>query len=269
MPFYTSLLTPFDSRARVDLARLRAHVLWLSAQGVDGFLVTGSTGELPYLSDREREAVHRTTLDAARGKVVFPCTWDPNPATTAYLTDAAREQGAAAVVVPPPAWYRVDDATCRVWFEGVAGKGIPVLALHDPRHVPTPMSPKLYGELRAASTLAGMVDGGGDVYRLERMSKQDPGAIWAKGDQVLPAVAKMGTLAGFVSVIANVWPSFCLRLFRSGEHQLEVALVERLNRVERAGGIRALKALTRMGCRAPLPEPADELLMGLAPAEGP
>ncbi|MCA9493500.1 MAG: dihydrodipicolinate synthase family protein [Myxococcales bacterium] len=269
MAFYTSLLTPFDSRARVDLARLRAHVLWLSTQGVDGFLVTGTTGELPYLSDREREAVHRTVLDAARGKVVFAYTWDPNPATTAYLTDAAREQGAGAVVVPPPAWYRVDDATSRAWFESVAGKGIPVLAMHDPHHIATPMTPRLYAALRAAGTVTGMVDAGGDVYRLERMANEDPGVIWAKGDAVLPTAARSTQLAGFVSVIANVWPSFCMRLFRSGEHQLEVALVERLNRVERAGGIRALKALTRMGCRAPMIEPADELLMGLPPAEGP
>ena len=58
-------------------------------------------------------------------------------------------------------------------------------------------------------------------------------------------------------------------LFRSGEAQLEDALVDRVNRVRRAGGLRALKSLLRMGCRAPLVEPADDALMGLAPAEGP
>ena len=63
MAFVVSLLTPFDPRGRVDLARLRAHVLWLSACGVEGFIAGGAAGEFLYLSDREREAVHRTVLD--------------------------------------------------------------------------------------------------------------------------------------------------------------------------------------------------------------
>lgn len=269
MQFLVSLLTPFDSRGRVDLARLRAHVLWLAAQGIEGFVATESTGELLYLSDREREAIHRTVLDAARGRVVYPCTWDPNPATTAYLTDAAREQGAAGVTVPPPVWDLVDDATARAWFEGVASKGLPVLALHDPQHVPTPVGPSLYQDLREANLVAGLLDASQDVYRLRRMAASDPGKVFALGDAVLGEGASIEHLAGFVSVIGNVWPSFCLRLLRSSEQQLGLALLDRVNRVRKAGGFRALKALTRMGCRAPMLEPADEALMGLAPAEGP
>ena len=69
---------------------------------------------------------------------------------------------------------------------------------------------------------------------------------------------RIPTLGGFVSAIANVWPSFCLRLFRSGESQLEDALVDRCNRIRATGGLRALKALLRMGCRAPLIEQIDQ-----------
>jgi 4-hydroxy-tetrahydrodipicolinate synthase len=267
--FYAALLTPFDTRGRVDLARLRAHVLWLAAQGIDGFVPTGSTGEFLYLTDREREAVHRTVLDAARGRPVYPCTWDPSQSTTLFLTEAARDQGASGVLMPPPLYYTVDDRVVRAWYEAVAEKGLPILAYHNPQHIHTAISPSLYEELRKAELIAGMKDASEDPHRLRRMAKLDPGAVLASGDRAIGIAPRIPHLGGFISSIANVWPSFCLRLFRSGESQLEDALIERVNRIRAAGGLRALKALLRMGCRAPLIEPLDAELIGLPPAEGP
>jgi 4-hydroxy-tetrahydrodipicolinate synthase len=267
--FYVALLTPFDTRGRVDLARLRAHVLWLAAQGIDGFVPTGSTGEFLYLTDREREAVHRTVLDAARGRPVYPCTWDASQSTTLFLTEAARDQGASGVLVPPPVYYDVDDRVVHTWYEAIAEKGLPVLAYHNPRHLKTTISPSLYAELRRSDLIAGMQDACEDPHRLARMASQDPGAILAGGDRMIGIAPRIPQLGGFVSAIANVWPSFCLRLFRSGESQLEDALVDRVNRIRASGGLMALKALLRMGCRAPLIEPLDEALIGLPPAEGP
>ena len=269
MKFHVAVLTPFDRDHRVDLARLRAHVLWLAAEGMDGFLVTAMAGEFLYLSQREREAVHRTVIDAAQGRSVYPMTWDPSPTTTLYLTEASYEQGAAGVLAPPPLLYSLEDAAIQHWFTSIAGIGVPVWGWHDPHRLHTAISPHLYATLRQEGILAGLVDDSEDVWRLKRLAEQDPAAVHAGGDRILAKVTEMNGIAAFVSVLANAWPSFCLRLFRAGEHQLEDAMVERVNRVERAGGIRALKALLRMGCRSPLVEPHDDALMGLPTAEVP
>ena len=186
MQFLVATLTPFDSRGKVDLGRLRAHVLWLASVGVDGFLPTGTTGEFLYLSDREREAVHRTVLDAAGALPVYPCTWDPSPATTAYLSDAAREGGASGIILPPPLYYAVDDRVVVRWYTEVAGKArLPVLAYHHPGHIKTVISPSVYEQLRKSDVLAGMLDVSGDVFRLKRMAASDPGAIYAGNDAIL------------------------------------------------------------------------------------
>ncbi|MEZ4237620.1 MAG: dihydrodipicolinate synthase family protein [Myxococcota bacterium] len=237
--------------------------------GVDGFVPTGTTGEFLYLTDREREAVHRTVLDAARGRPVYPCTWDASQSTALFLTEAARDQGASGVLMPPPLYYEVDDRVARAWFEAVAEKGLPILAYHDPKHLHSAVSSSLYEEMRRSELVAGMLDASEDVHRLRRVAAADPGAVLAGGDRMLAAAPRIPNLGGFISSIANVWPSFCLRLFRSGESQLEDALVERVNRIHAAGGLRALKALLRMGCRPPLIEPLDAELIGLPPAEGP
>lgn len=268
--FYVATVTPFDARGRVDLARLRAHVLWLGTQGVNGFVPTGSTGEFLYLTDREREAIHRTVLDTARGLPVYPCTWDPSPATTQYLTDAAREQGASGVLLPPPLYYDLPDDLLEAWYRRLRDAcQLPILAYHAPAHVPSAISTALYLRLRQDEVVVGMEDASGDIHRLQRLCDADPGAVFASDDRILARARRIRTLGGFVSAIGNVWPSFCARVYRKGESQLDDALADRVARLRKAGGIRAMKSLLRMGCRGPLVAPPDEALEGLPPTEAP
>jgi 4-hydroxy-tetrahydrodipicolinate synthase len=267
---FVALLTPFDRRGKPDLPRLRAHILWLVGQGVDGFFATGTTGEFPYLSSREREAVHRTTIDAAAGRPVYVCAWDPSPTTIIYLTDAAADQGATGIFLPPPLFYPVDDALLERTYRDLAKRAkLPILGYHHPRRFPTPMRTQLYAKLRADNVLAGLKDSSMDLFRLSRLAAADPNAIFAGGDRMLAQVTRIPRLGGFVSAIGNVWPSFCGRLLKQGETQLEDALIDRVNRVRRAGGPRALKALMRMGCRAPLLAPSKAALEGLPAPEQP
>ncbi|MCB9694111.1 MAG: dihydrodipicolinate synthase family protein [Alphaproteobacteria bacterium] len=266
MLFLTALPSPFDPRGKLDLGALRAHVLWLMAKGVDGFVPTAITGEFLYLSDREREAVHRTVLDAARGMPVYPFTWDPNPATTRYLTDAAAEQGASGAVVPPPLLYRLDDDAIAAWYRLVReNSGLPVLAYHDPGRLCSGVHHETYVALRKEGVLAGIVDGSGDPWRLQRLCDVDPGAVFGGSDRLLVDAPQIRFLGGFVSVIANLWPDFCIRILRNREDQLRAALLDRVATVEAAGGVRAMKATLGMGCRAPLIRP-DESGLDRIPA---
>lgn len=262
-----SLLTPFDRQGKVDLGRLRAHVLWLTAAGVEGFIPTSSAGELLYLNARERQAIHRTVLDAARFATVIPCIWDPNPTTTVTLAEAARSEGAKAVVVPPPLYYDLDQKVIGDWYRGLAHRiGVPVYAMHAPRHVASTLSDPLYRALRAEGVLAGMEDASEDAFRVKRLVADDPNAIFASGDRVLIQASRLEGVGGVVSSLANAWPSLVLRIHQ-GELQLADALMERIHLVKRAGGLRALKGLLDMGCRWPLPPVEKEALEGLPPKE--
>jgi 4-hydroxy-tetrahydrodipicolinate synthase len=267
-PLLASLVTPYEARGKVDLPRLRAHVLWLAAQGVDGFVATLTTGDLPYLTDREKEAIHRTVLDAAGGREVFVCPWDPSPATTTWLTGAARDAGAAGIVLPPPLYYELDDHAIEDWFTAMAPEGVPLFAYHHPAYVRATLSAAMVDRLQASGVLSGIVDGSEDVWRLQRTARARPGFVMAGGDRVLPTVRDL-PLRGIVSDLANAWPSLCLRAWREGDADLGDALLDRVSRVRRAGGARAIKALLRMKSRRPLIAPPDDLLEGLPPAEGP
>ena len=53
----TAMITPFDDDGRVDLEGAAALAEWLVAQGNDGLVVTGSTGEASMLTDDEQVEV--------------------------------------------------------------------------------------------------------------------------------------------------------------------------------------------------------------------
>jgi 4-hydroxy-tetrahydrodipicolinate synthase len=265
--FLVANLTPFDRKGRIDLGRLRAHVLWLAAQGVHGFVPTGTTGEFLYLSDREKEAVHRTVLDAARGLPVYPCIWDPSPATMSWHFESVRSMGATGVLVPPPLYYKVEQPLLAEWYRTVAAAAeLPVLAYHHPGAFPTGLAEETYLRLRKEGVLAGLKDSAEDKWRLERLAKADPGAVYGGGAAVICDVHAMPLLAGYISALGNVWPAACLRAF-GGEVQLREAFADRGARVGAAGGFRAMKKLLGMGNRAPFGDPAEALMDGIPAAE--
>ncbi len=254
MRLLASLPTPFDPRGKLDLGRFRAHVLWLMAKGVEGFLPTGPLGEFLYLTDREREALHRTVLDAAPDRPVYLFTWDPRPATIRYLNDAAAEQGAAGVVLPPPLLYRLDDTAIVHWYRSLhEGASVPLFAYHDPAlgtGVPLP----LFTELRGDGILAGIFDAAGDPWRLRHLHDLHPGGIFGCADRLLAAPVDLPPLEGIVSEFVNLWPKLCARL-AGGEAHLQAALLDRLATLESAAPVLGIKTALRMGFRAPIPAP--------------
>ena len=269
MKFFVATLTPFDSQGRLDLPRLRDHIQWLAEFEVAGFVPTGSTGEFLYLDRMERQSIIKTVIEAAPKHDVFPCTWDPSPSATAYLNHKAAEFGAAGAILPPPLYYELNEESIEAWYRHIARTAeIPLLGYHVPQHVPNGLSVPFYQRLRDEGVLAGLKDSSGDIYRLKRLAEADPKSVLAGGDLLLGQVSGVAMLGGFVSALANVWPSFCKRVL-DGEEDLQEALTSRINRVHKAGGVPALKALVNMGCRMPLSQPGAKLLAGRPPAECP
>ncbi len=44
---YTVMVTPFTTSGEIDIATLRKFVRWQIAEGIDGLIPLGSTGEFP------------------------------------------------------------------------------------------------------------------------------------------------------------------------------------------------------------------------------
>jgi 4-hydroxy-tetrahydrodipicolinate synthase len=60
----TAMVTPFDPDGGVDLDGAAALAAWLVANGSDGLVLTGTTGEVSVLTDAEQLDVWRAVRDA-------------------------------------------------------------------------------------------------------------------------------------------------------------------------------------------------------------
>ena len=167
------VVTPFDARTGdialgPFIANIRAHL----AAGLDGILVTGSTGEAALLTEGERLEL----LEAARREIpndrwlLAGIGGESTRVTTIRAREAAKA-GAEAVLVVSPHYYTssMTHDALRDHFTRVADESpIPVLLYNIPKYAHFALSPELVAELARHPNIAGMKDSAGDLPVLER-----------------------------------------------------------------------------------------------------
>jgi 4-hydroxy-tetrahydrodipicolinate synthase len=131
---FSVLPTPFAADGSVDTASLRKVVDLFVAAGVDGVTALGVTSEVARLDERERQQVLETvtTHAAGRVKVVAGATADGLRTCIQYCT-AARDAGAAAVMISPPRMPKLNsDAVLRHFSEVAKAVDIPIVVQDYP-----------------------------------------------------------------------------------------------------------------------------------------
>ena len=97
---WTALVTPFDARGVLDVARFKQLVEFQVAADVAGVVACGTTGESPTLTWEEHEALVRSAVAKANGQVgVIAGTGSNNTAEAIRGTRSARDEGADAALV--------------------------------------------------------------------------------------------------------------------------------------------------------------------------
>jgi 4-hydroxy-tetrahydrodipicolinate synthase len=99
----TAIVTPFRADGSVDLDRFRALAAHLVDNGSDGLVVTGTTGESPTLSDRERFDLYAAAVDEVGDRAtVVAGTGTYSTEHSVHLTERAHELGVDAFLVVTP-----------------------------------------------------------------------------------------------------------------------------------------------------------------------
>jgi 4-hydroxy-tetrahydrodipicolinate synthase len=120
---YTVLPTPFDENGAVDRESLRSVIELFLGDGVSGFTALGVTSEVARLSDAERQMVLETTMASVNGRVpvIVGATGSGLDTCLGYCA-AARDAGAAGVMVSPPRMPKLNSAYVHRHFAGIAEK---------------------------------------------------------------------------------------------------------------------------------------------------
>ena len=99
----TAIVTPFKEDGSVDIQAFRALAAHLVANGSDGVVVTGTTGESPTLSDDERFQLYEAAVDEVGDRAtVVAGTGTYATAHSVHLTARAHELGVHGFLVVTP-----------------------------------------------------------------------------------------------------------------------------------------------------------------------
>src|SRR5699024_3423117 len=86
----TAMVTPFDAQGEIDFKATRSLVNHLIANGTDGLVVAGTTGESPTLSDEEKVELFKYVVEVVQGRVpVIAGTGSNNTRASISLTKKA------------------------------------------------------------------------------------------------------------------------------------------------------------------------------------
>ena len=92
-----AIVTPMTDDGALDLDALRRLVDWHIAEGTDGIVIVGTTGESPTVSYDEHCLLIRTTVEQAAGRVPVIAGTGANSTSEAIeLTECAKRAGAQA-----------------------------------------------------------------------------------------------------------------------------------------------------------------------------
>src|SRR5215472_18482056 len=204
-----ALVTPFTD-GKVDEAKLKQLVEMHVAQGTDGIVPCGTTGESPTLSHDEHRRVVEIVIEAARGRLHIIAGTGSNATSEAIdLTRHARKAGATGALVVNPYYNKPTQEGLYRHFRAVAESvAIPILVYNIQSRTAINVETDTMARLRRdVKNIVGVKEASGSLDQMSQViAACGPDFSVLSGDDniTLPLLAIGGS--GVVSVIANIVP---------------------------------------------------------------
>ncbi|WP_237201943.1 dihydrodipicolinate synthase family protein [Rothia nasimurium] len=214
------LLTPRHADGTVDLASLATLINHLIDGGVDGIFALGSSSEVLYLTNEERETVLTTCVEVIDGRV--PLIVGINDMTTARVIDEAKRLlaiGGDAIVVTSQ-FYAIDNAFEEErHFRAIAeAVDVPVFAYDVPVRTKQKLPLSLLTKLARDGVITGVKDSSGDDVAFRQLileTRDVEGFSIFTGHEVVCDGAMLSGAAGLVPGLGNVDPAGYKRLYEA------------------------------------------------------
>ena len=263
-----AMVTPYTREATLDLDGAQRLADRLVAEGCDGLVLSGTTGESPTTSDAEKADLIRAVRQAVGDRAsIVAGVGTADTRHTVELALAAEKAGADALLVVAPYYSRPPQDAVEAHFREVAdAAGLPVVLYDIPGRTGTRIEPETMLRLAGHPRIVAVKDCSYDFLGAQKVMGRTDLAYYAGCDEHILALRAVGG-TGYVSTVANVIPRHLrsvLDAFEAGDtpvsarlQQRAVPLIEAMMSAGLPGAVTAKALLGALGLpggpvRAPL-----------------
>lgn len=225
----TAICTPFKPDGSVDLQAFRALAAHLVANGSDGLVVTGTTGEAPTLSDDERFSLYEAAVDEVGDRAtVVAGTGTYATDHSVHLTARAHELGVHGFLVVTPYYNKPPPRGIVEHVKAIAAvTDKPIVYYNIPARVVNLVSVETLAELAEIPNVVAVKQAWDDLDDARRIVEETGLALYAGDDNILLPFLELGGTGGICVHTHIVGPQVKEQL-----HAVRAGDLERARRIE-------------------------------------
>ncbi|WP_099159101.1 4-hydroxy-tetrahydrodipicolinate synthase [Virgibacillus ndiopensis] len=203
----TAMITPFDQHGEIDFKATRKLINYLIANGSDGLVVAGTTGESPTLTTEEKVDLFKFVVDIVGGRVpVIAGTGSNNTKASISLTKQAEEAGVNGIMLVTPYYNKPSQEGIYQHFKTIAeSTSLPVMLYNIPGRSVINMTVDTIVRLSQVQNIVSVKEASGNLDAMADIISQTPDdfSLYSGDDGLtLPTLAIGGS--GIVSVASHI-----------------------------------------------------------------
>jgi len=193
----TAMVTPFREDGSIDLDAFQELARHLVANGSDGVVVAGTTGESPTLTDAERLDLISAAVEAVGDTAsVVAGTGTYSTAHSVHLTEQAHELGADAFLVVTPYYSKPPQRGIVAHFEEIArASDKPIVVYNIPARVVVNIEPETMTRLAQIETVRAVKQANADLAQARHIVELGL-TLYAGDDNLIQPFLELGGVGG-------------------------------------------------------------------------
>ena len=215
-----AIVTPMAEDGSVDFPALERLVEWHIAEGTDGIVAVGTTGESATLDVEEHVAVVRAVVETARKRVpVIAGTGANSTAEAIELTAEGKAAGADACLLVTPYYNKPPQEGLYRHYKAIAeAVDVPIILYNVPGRTGCDLLPATVKRLAPIPNIVGLKEAKGELGRVRELLELLPkDFVLLSGDDATACESILLGFKGDISVTANVAPRLMHQMCAAAE----------------------------------------------------
>lgn len=203
----TAMVTPYKEDFSLNLELAEELANFLVENGSDALVVSGTTGESPVLSEKEKLDLFRAVSQAVKGKAkVIAGTGNYCTEETIELTRKAEGTGVDGCLLVVPYYNKPPQEGLKRHFEAVAAKtNLPVILYNVPSRTACNLEAETTIELSKVNNIVGVKEASGNLAQIGKIiaNTSDDFLVYSGDDAFTYPILALGG-DGVISVASHV-----------------------------------------------------------------